>query len=331
MPPLKKHSVSEQRYLLMKVAAIFPQIISIMSSSAILAKQKKNLFRHYPFIISKAIYLGFKYLCPGNHGLFKGAFERILNLSVFRLLTGVNVCSSSVDVLRLKLYPDDAVEDDSSEIDQEKDNQLRPMPSVSIRLNPQTRQNECGDRETNETNYRRGAMIDPSLRESTILKARYSILKFMGERDTLYVRQEKPLSLGDKLLPRQKQVPFDTGQISPLLQQFLGRDGVTRKKKKLLNRTEPVLYCRTGGIHTYSPNIQEINQYDDTWGKAMTQHNMVMRKLRKTSAKAKVAYQIHVAELSRRKVSILKGEKSRLKEFASVIAEKKNAKNRTKK
>ena len=57
-------------------------------------------------VLAKGIYLGFIYLCPGNASLFQGRFQRVLSHSMFRLLTGVDVCASSVDYLCQKLYHD---------------------------------------------------------------------------------------------------------------------------------------------------------------------------------------------------------------------------------
>ena len=102
-------------------------------------------------------------------------------------------------------------------------------------------------------------------------------------------------------------------------------------RMQTLKRTEPVVYCRTGGVHTYNPKLQELSQYDDTLGKEMTQHKAIMRKIRKTSAEAKFVNQAHFKELTRQRLSILKGEKSKLQEFASTVAEKKQTIKRTKK
>jgi hypothetical protein len=86
----------EQQYLLSKVAAIYTQILSLKS----LEQHKDFFFKNYPFVLSQAIVLGFKYLCPGNQSLYTPTLKRILYLTVAQLLTGVDVCPGSVNYLR---------------------------------------------------------------------------------------------------------------------------------------------------------------------------------------------------------------------------------------
>lgn len=148
-------------------------------------KQRDTVFRHYPFVLSKAIYLGLQYLCPGNKSLFKGPFLRILYLSVFRLLTGVDICPESVDAIRFKLYPGDALIEDSN--DEEK------------------KEGDCRLQEGHYQDYR---------------------------------RRSRSCGLDNPL--RQQQVNFDVNQISPLLQQCLGRECISLRPKQFIKRIEPV-------------------------------------------------------------------------------------------
>jgi hypothetical protein len=83
----------EQQYLLSKVASIYTQLLSLKSLEA----HKDFFFKYYPFVLSQAIVLGFKYLCPGNQSLYTPTLKRILFLTVTQLLTGVDVCPGSVN------------------------------------------------------------------------------------------------------------------------------------------------------------------------------------------------------------------------------------------
>ncbi|GMI12662.1 hypothetical protein TrVE_jg3122 [Triparma verrucosa] len=78
------------------------------------------------------------------------------------------------------------------------------------------------------------------------------VQKFTGTRDTLRFRPEKPAFLGKKQLPRQQQKNFDASSISPLLQQYLDLHSNTGgRRPQQLQRTEPVKWCRTGGVDTH--------------------------------------------------------------------------------
>ena len=113
----------EQQYLLSKVAAIYTQLLSLKALEA----HKDFFFKNYPFVLSQAIVLGFKYLCPGNQSLYTPTLKRILFLTVAQLLTGVDVCPGSVNFLRHEVYPEDAVDGPSNP---NESNKLPPLPFV---------------------------------------------------------------------------------------------------------------------------------------------------------------------------------------------------------
>lgn len=103
----QKLSWREQTYLKTKISQLYPQMIAVVTDSQ--PPSKRDLFfRTYPLVIAKAIYLALSYLCPGNT-LFKGQFERVLFHSIFRLLTSVDICASTVDFLRQSLYRDQEI------------------------------------------------------------------------------------------------------------------------------------------------------------------------------------------------------------------------------
>jgi hypothetical protein len=101
----QKISFKEQTYLLSKISTIYPKIIRVITQAQ--TQHKRDiLFRTYPLVLAKAIYLAFVYLFPGGAGQFQGSFQRVLSHSIFRLMTGVDICKDSVDSLRQKLYHD---------------------------------------------------------------------------------------------------------------------------------------------------------------------------------------------------------------------------------
>lgn len=107
----QSNSGAEQRYLLQIIADIFPKCMEVVKR-IVPVKHGDFIFRYYPFVLSKAIADGFQFLCPGNRSLFEGTFQTLLYLSVFRLLTGLNLCPASIHAQRLKVFPEDAKGDD---------------------------------------------------------------------------------------------------------------------------------------------------------------------------------------------------------------------------
>ena len=270
--PQKKNSGSEQRYLLSKIAGIFPHFLKMMVTLA--PDPDRDTIHHtYPFVLSQAIYLGFKFLCPGNHALFKGAFQRILYLSVFRMLTGVDICPGSVETLRHAIFPEELIDEGNN--DQEGENRLQPIPG------------DLGGRSRNVHGTNKHQINDAcKFKIGNGSQARSSVVKFMGDRESLRFRADKPVSLGPKILLKQQRVNFDANQISPLLQQCLGREVVTTRSKQYIKRTEPVRFCRSGGLDTYHSVSQEIEVNEKNRKRWMSDHKASIRKITSESIAA---------------------------------------------
>ena len=238
-------------------------------------QDRDTIHRTYPFVLSQGIFLAFKYLCPGNHALFQGAFQRILYLSVFRMLTGVDICPGSVEALRWSIFPEESMEEDNKRVD----NRLRPI---------------AGDLKSRTKDGAARSTVDHGREVSSM---RNSVVKFMGDRESLRFRADKPISLGPKILLRQQRVNFDANQISPLLQQCLGREVVTRRPKQYIKRTQPVPYCRTGGIDTYHSIQGEIDHHEERRRIMMEEHEMSMQNVKSKSLAAMKEFQKHLSEI----------------------------------
>jgi len=266
---MQKHSSSEQRYLLRRLAKIFPDLISMMTFES--QPKRDFMFRNYPFVLSKGIYLGFKYLCPGNHSLFKGGFQRILYLSVFRLLTGVDICPGSIDSLRLKIYPIDSNDDSNEKSKNEKNCSNKYLQHHSSKKEAYHFDSINVPKECTPSCPRHNKFIIRNSKQkvSTFSEEKnhdndYSQkdhhksfeMTSVGKSNVLYTK------FADKLLPRQQQVNFDVNQISPLLQQCLGREGIDLRKKIMVTRTEPVNYCKRGGINTFRSKCKMLHEDD---------------------------------------------------------------------
>ncbi|GFH52172.1 hypothetical protein CTEN210_08648 [Chaetoceros tenuissimus] len=113
----QKNSLAEQRFLMVQLSQQFSKFLELLTKSSAF-KQRDVIFRVFPFVVSKAIHLGFTFLCPGNRSLFRGSFQKVLNTSTFKLLTGLDI--ANIHTIVNKLYPEDEKmhrEDASEEID----------------------------------------------------------------------------------------------------------------------------------------------------------------------------------------------------------------------
>lgn len=235
-------SSSEQRYLLGKIATIFPLLMSSLINSCSISsnilgsssqnsasssnlnlnhKSKDYLYRCYPFVMSKAIYLGYRYLCPGNHNLFRGPFQRILNLSVFRLITGIDISWSSIDAICFNLYDSiNNIPTINTYGDQKRDGRDESKFDVSRK----------------DTNEEDENVID----EKPVRRKRAN--RKITSNDTNTHIAEKPVPI------RQLQENFDANQISPLLKQCLDNThnnshNHIQRKKQILRQTKPAKWC----------------------------------------------------------------------------------------
>ena len=110
------------------------------------------------------------------------------------------------------------------------------------------------------------------------------------------------------VLPRQQQIEFDANQISPLLQQCLGKDGgYLSRRKQVLKRTEPVRHCRTGGRETYRPSLVSADLNDERWGSLTDQHRINMEELSERSQKVIHKHSLRVRNLERERQGMLRG------------------------
>lgn len=252
--------------------------------------QRDTLLRHFPFALSKAIYLGFQYLCPGNQSLFKGSFLCILNLSVFRLLTGVNICAKSVDSLRLKLYPKDEMKSKSVSHDQYADNSEHVLSSKS--------------------NYR----ADSFKRKRG--HATNNSKKALSNR---ILRRDDPQYTEEKSHPRHQQVNFDVNQISPLLQQCLGRDCISLQPKRFIKRIEP-LHPSTSSESTKQGATVESSYSDMSYLDELAEHQSDLKqKLKAAVDENKSSYRKARSAIARDKAKALKSREATQKIALNII------------
>ena len=333
----QENSEEEQQYLLKKIAVIFANLLSLKS----LDSHKDFFFRHYPFVLGQAIILGFRYLCPGNQSLFTGHFKRILYHTIVKLMTGVDVCPGSVNLLRQQLFPEEI-------LDEEEDVES-VLPPIANLTGSRVDDDGVGGMTmgADNTGQHLGGILSVDDEEvvsssaATNKKTKMSksasvpnfsraevppVLQYTGGRETLRFRKEKPSFLAGKYLPRQQQFEFDASRISPMLQQFLDHYSDTANRRPHnIKRTEPVKWCRTGGADTHRKLPPQKKQYE----LIMNRHQAEKKLFRKESHASIKNMVAEVHSVNEERMHILKGGNSAIAKCAIDIL--KGIQERTKK
>ncbi|KAJ8613361.1 hypothetical protein CTAYLR_002267 [Chrysophaeum taylorii] len=272
------NSIPEQHHLLRRVATLYVKLLSLRALEA----HRDFFFKYYPYVVANAIFAGFYYLCPGSRHLYTNAFKKILYLQLAQILTGLDVCPSSVQVLRHHCFPDDVADDDH---DDDADS-LPPLPMHTSTSAPDTTATGVVHRTNNDgagdaVPPRAGDVVDggsttmQSNLSSSLLASRTKpdgggggddhcrmarrsvsmpalarpVGHYVGSRSDLRFRPAAPANLRS-VLPRQRKVGFDTSQLSPLLHEYLSTNP-RNKNKNSVRRTAPVHWCYTGGTETF--------------------------------------------------------------------------------
>lgn len=326
------NSHAEQAHLLTQVAGVYVEFLGLKALDA----HRDFFFRYFPYAVANAVFTGFYYLCPGSRHLYTTAFKRILYLQIIRILAGLDVCPSSVQFVRQRVFPDDVADDD---LDARSDS-LPPLPKTNA--DRENRRNNANQTASSGTTSSSGGTLsssssnddrvveDLSLLQSSVstslLASRTKLAEepsaastlllhsrsepqispaldvYVGRRDDLRFRPPMPTQL-KAVLPRQRKVDFDTSQLSPLLQQYLETNP---HKQKHFRWTAPVYWCSTGGTETYAktPSVKDVN---DT--------------IQATFLDAKLAYKRDINDLRidyKRSLKQLDQEKRRIQEGGAV-------------
>ena len=152
-------SVNEQEHLLRHVATLYVKMLSLRSLEA----HRDFFFKYYPYVLANAIFWGFYYLCPGSRHLYTNGFKRILYLQLAQILTGMDVCPSSVQVLRQQVFPEETADDEGEEADS-----LPPLPMHS------------GNADKNLRNAASNIEVGPGSQEAKVLHPTASAPAILG-------------------------------------------------------------------------------------------------------------------------------------------------------
>lgn len=113
---------------------------------------------------------------------------------------------------------------------------------------------------------------------------------------------------------RQQQVHFDAHQISPLIQNCLKRQTISKDKKHILKRTEPVANCKSGGLETYQ-SLQEKVDIHSSEPEKMKQSKSLKRDLEAISKRS----QKQLARVIKTRDAVFSGGKKSIGDYASKV------------
>ncbi len=279
------HSSSEQNYLLKKLSKIFPSFIGLISAVPVV-KHRDILFRHYPFVLAKGIYLGFQYLFPEKQSVFQGPFLRVLYVSLFRLLTGIDVSTEFVDTILTKLYPED--------IKPSRDNKNKRIRKVY----------NNDDETTNTCDKSRTKVSTSTLPAEQMSLHDKALTNPQHHKD--YFRNEKFLELH-----------FDVNQISPLLQRCLGREGISSRPKHFIKRAVSIRHSQNNSNHS-DDTFNTSNNKDDKEEDLIQRHMILKRQMKNALLETEKEYQTSIIKINQEQSKSLRSHET-IKETVSVL------------
>ena len=95
-------------FLLRGLSVEYVKIMDLLASHGHGAEYEKDFaYQYLPYILSNAVYFGFFFLCPGSRHIYTRGFKKTILLQVVKVMHGLQLCTASVKVLWVKLFPED--------------------------------------------------------------------------------------------------------------------------------------------------------------------------------------------------------------------------------
>lgn len=185
---------------------------------------KDVVFKIFPFALARAVVVALKCLCNGSNPLFNSAFSKQVYADVYHILYGVPACDASIRHARKALFD---------------------KPTGEFNWNDAT------DLVTSSQSV---PTADMALNKRVMLP---SIPASLGGVSILSSKKKHAYRL------RQNRVRFGANMISPLVREHLHtkRNQRSGSVDISITRTEPVLWCRSGGMDNYHKNRSRKHIY----------------------------------------------------------------------
>ena len=108
-----------ETFLLRGLSVEYVKIMELLASHGHGAEYEKDFaYQYLPYILANAVYFGFFFLCPGSRHIYTKGFKKTILLQVVKVMHGLQLCTASVKVLWVRLFPEDTheVEDDAEDV-----------------------------------------------------------------------------------------------------------------------------------------------------------------------------------------------------------------------
>lgn len=264
-------SAEAEKYLLTLLGSDYVSIVEMLSQQLPAEHEKDFIFKFFPYIIANALFYAFYFLCPGARHLYTKSFRKNILLQVVQVLFGYQLCPISLKVNWMKLFPEEALDDDEGDDGDgpsggptggpamlsskppsrgvTADGRALASPILSAKANP------VGLLETDGDGPLRLSLSAPALRTAPGHNNMTNDLSYVDTVDPLARTTLKPPMTRTNrvtLCPRQSKEKLDASNISPIVQEFLGTSSATAgKRQELFHRTVPVSWCVGGGSDTH--------------------------------------------------------------------------------
>lgn len=104
----KDSDPENESFLLRGLSVEYVKIMDLLASHGHGAEYEKDFaYQYLPYILSNAVYFGFFFLCPGSRHIYTKSFKKTILLQVVKVMHGLQLCTASVKVLWVRLFPED--------------------------------------------------------------------------------------------------------------------------------------------------------------------------------------------------------------------------------
>ena len=104
----KDSDPENESFLLRGLSVEYVKIMDLLASHGHGAEYEKDFaYQYLPYILSNAVYFSFFFLCPGSRHIYTKSFKKTILLQVVKVMHGLQLCTASVKVLWVRLFPED--------------------------------------------------------------------------------------------------------------------------------------------------------------------------------------------------------------------------------
>ena len=107
----KDSDPENETFILRGLSVHYVKIMELLATHGHGAEYEKDFaYQYLPYILSNAVFFGFFYLCPGSRHIYTKGFKKSILLQVVKVMHGFQLCTASVKLLWLRLFPEDTHE-----------------------------------------------------------------------------------------------------------------------------------------------------------------------------------------------------------------------------